>query len=284
MTQEQERGILLDVQNNPPLGFSKPWTITGYLLLTGVAVFVGGIVYQETILTWTNGPQGLGFGNVHSRSFLVFIVAEFIGLLGSLLWIIVSLVLLVRRKFQIPRADWAPIILLVILGAVLLIPYGSWEALTVRIAGPGSHASDLMLQAAAQGNQRLVAYLLRKGCDVNYEDAGGTTPLSGAVVGGNKEMVRFLLSKGADVNRKNRLRGGTPLMAASETGKVETVKSLLDNGANPCATDKDGHTAAWLARKYGHGNVAEYLSSRFGCQEKAIDSCADPSVSACVHP
>src|SRR5277367_446134 len=28
----------------------------------------------------------------------------------------------------------------------------------------------------------------------------------------------------------------------------------------------------------------EYLSTRFHCQERAIDSCADPSVSACVHP
>jgi ankyrin repeat protein len=97
-------------------------------------------------------------------------------------------------------------------------------------------------------------------------------------------MVAFLLSKGADVNRKNRLIAETPLMAASEMGKLDTAKALLDHGADPCATDKEGNTAAGLAKKYGHGDIAEYLSSRFGCQEKVIDSCADPSVSACVHP
>jgi hypothetical protein len=245
---------------------------------------VGGIVYQETILTWTDGPQGLGFGNVHTGTALLFFLAAFIILLGSSLWIIVSLVLLFRKKFRVPLVDWAPLILLVTLAAILSIPYESWEELTVRLAGPGSHGSDLMLHAAVRGNQRLVAHLLRKGYDVNYEDAGGTTPLSGAAVEGNKEMVRFLLSRGADVNRKDRLIGETPLMAASETGKLATVNALLDSGADPCATNKEGHTAAGVAKKYGHGDIAEYLSSRFGCQEKVIDSCADPSVSACVHP
>ena len=141
-----------------------------------------------------------------------------------------------------------------------------------------------MLQAAASGNQRLVTHLLRKGYDVNYEDDGGTTPLSGAAVGGKKEMVGFLLSKGADVNRKNRLNDETALMAASEMGKPETVKMLLDNGADPCATDREGHNAAGLAKKYGHADIAQYLSSRFGCQEKVADSCVDSAFSACVHP
>src|ERR1700737_5004305 len=235
MTRDRVHGIILDVQDNPPFGFPKPWTITGYILLAGAALFVGGIVYQETILTWTNGPQGLGFGNVHSGTFLLFIAAEFIELVGSLVWIIVSLVLMFRKNFQVPPVDWAPIILLPILAALLLIPYDRWEELTVHVAGPGSHGSDLMFHGAAQGNQRLVRYFLRKGYDVNYEDAGGTTPLSSASVKGDKQMVRFLLSRGAGVNRRDRLIGETPLMAASETGKLETVNALLDNGADPCA-------------------------------------------------
>ena len=73
-------------------------------------------------------------------------------------------------------------------------------------------------------------------------------------------------------------------MAASEMGQLETVKALLEKGADPCATNKDGHTAAGLATRYNHSDIAEYLSSRFHCQERVIDSCADPSVSACVHP
>jgi hypothetical protein len=283
MTRGQEHGIILDVQDNAPVGFPRLWTITGYVLLIGAAVFVGGIVYQETILTWTDGPQSLGFGNVHTGSFLFFILAAFVLLAGTSLWIVGSFVLLIRKKFQVPLVEWAPIILLVTLAAILLIPYESWELLSVNIVHPGSHGNRFMLEAAASGNQRLVAHLLRKGYDVNYEDSGGVTPLSGASVEGHNEMVRFLISKGAQVNRKSRLIGETPLMAAAEMGKLETTTVLLDNGADPCATDNEGHTAAGLAKKYGHGDIAEYLSSRFSCQEKLIDSCADPRVSACVH-
>jgi hypothetical protein len=102
MTRGQEHGIILDVQDNAPVGFPRLWTITGYVLLIGAAVFVGGIVYQETILTWTDGPQSLGFGNVHTGSFLFFILAAFVLLAGTSLWIVGSFVLLIRKKFQVP--------------------------------------------------------------------------------------------------------------------------------------------------------------------------------------
>jgi hypothetical protein len=78
------------VQDNPPVGFPKPWTITGYILLAAAALFVGRIVYEETILTWTNGPQMVGFAMMHGAVPLFFI-AGLIGLPGSLLWMIVSL-------------------------------------------------------------------------------------------------------------------------------------------------------------------------------------------------
>jgi ankyrin repeat protein len=127
----------------------------------------------------------------------------------------------------------------------------------VRIAGPGTYGNDFMVQAAAHGKRRMLVYFLRRGYDVNYENTGGTTPLSAAAVGGDKEMVRFLISSGADVNRKNRLTGGSPLMAASEMGQLETAKALLEKGADPCATNKDGNTAAGLATRYSHSDIAE---------------------------
>jgi hypothetical protein len=266
---------------HPPVGFPKPWTFAGYIILAAATLFVGRIVYEETILTWSNGPQMVGFAMMHGAVPL-FLFSGLIGVLGGLLWMIVTLVLLVRKKFRIPRVDWAPMISLIILAALLLIPYDSWEELAVHVAGPGVHGSDFIVEGAVQGNRRLVTHLLRLGYDVNYEDKGGTTPLSGAAVEGNKKMVALLVSRGADVNRKDRI-AETPLMAASEMGKLDTVNVLLDHGADPCATDEKGHTAAGLAKKYGHGNIAEYLSSRFGCQEKLIDSCADPTVSLCVH-
>jgi hypothetical protein len=266
------------------VGFSKPWAVTGYLLLGGAAIFVGRVVYEETILTWVNGPQMIGFAMMHG-ALPFMLITGFIGVAGSLLWAAVSLVLLIRRRFIVPITDWIPIPLLLFLVVLLVIPYEDWKEFMVCIAGPGSYGSDFLVQAAAQNKPRFATLLLGKGSDINYEDGGGTTPLSAASVGGHEQMVSFLVSRGADVNRKNRVTGGTPLMAAAGMGQLGTAKVLLENGADPCATNNAGHTAEGLAKKYHHGEIAEYLSSRFGCQEKVItDSCADSAVSACVHP
>jgi ankyrin repeat protein len=177
-----------------------------------------------------------------------------------------------------------PVILLSLIVTLPLIPQNTWEEFTVRLAGPGSHGSDFMVDAAGNGNRRFVTHLLRVGCNVNYEDKGGTTPLSGAAVEGKEDMVSFLVSRGADVNRPSRLNGETPLMASSEVGKIETVKALLANGANPCVTNKEGRTAAGLAKTYGHNDVAEYLHSKYSCQEKELDACTDTPISVCVRP
>src|SRR5882724_4521233 len=162
-------GIILNVQNNVTNGFPKAWTVAGCVLLSAAAVFVGRIVYEETILTWLSGPQMVGFAMMHGALPFILIVG-FIGLPGTLLWVTVSLVLLIRRKFQVPAIDWIPMILSLLLAARLFIPYEAWEEFMVRIAGPGSHRSSFLVQAAAQDKGRFVTLLLRKGYDVNYED------------------------------------------------------------------------------------------------------------------
>jgi len=98
-------------------------------------------------------------------------------------------------------------------------------------------------------------------------------------------MIRFLISKGAQVNRKDRIIGETPLIGAAETEQLGSVKVLLKNGADPCLTDKEGHTAEGRAKEYHHNDIVEYLSSRFHCRENIINPpCVDSDVSACVHP
>jgi len=177
MTQGRRSGIIPDVQNTP-IGFPKLWTTAGYLLLCGAALFVGRIVYEETLLTWINGPQMVGFAMMHGGVPFI-LIAGVIGLLGGLLWLIASLVLLFRRKFRIPLMDWVPFILLPFFAVLLFIPYETWEELTVLIAGPGSHGGEFMVEAAAHGKQRFFMHLLHKGYDINYEAGGGETALSG---------------------------------------------------------------------------------------------------------
>jgi hypothetical protein len=54
--------MLQIMQSDTPNGFPFPsaWTTTGYVVCA-VSALVGRIVHEETILTWRNGPQMIGF-------------------------------------------------------------------------------------------------------------------------------------------------------------------------------------------------------------------------------
>lgn len=247
------------MQSVTPKGFPTAWRTIGYVFFGASALFVGRIVFEETVLTWTNGPQMVGFALMHGAAPLI-LIAGFIGLPCGLLWMLVSLVLLFRRRFRVPLVDWLPVALLPFMVMMLLVPYETWEELLVRIGGARAYGGEFLVEGAAQDDLRFVKLLLRKGYDINFE-TGGTTPLSGAANGGHEEMVKFLLAKGADLNRKNGITGESALMSAAEMGQLGTVKVLLSSGADACATDKEGHTAEGLARKYHHTDIADYLAS-----------------------
>ncbi len=270
------------MQSDSPSGIPSAWTTSGFVFCAVSALFVGRIVYEETILTWTNGPQMVGFALAHGAAPLI-AIAGLIGLPGGLLWMLVSLILFFRRKFRVRVFDWLPMVFLSFLIMMLLIPYETWEEFAVWTLGPGAHGGQFLVQAAAQDNKPFVRLLLREGYDINFE-TGATTPLSGASNGGHEEMVKFLLSKGADLNRKNGISGESALMSAAEMGQLGTVKVLLSSGAEPCATDKEGHTAQGLAKKYHHTDIADYLASRFHCKENVVVlPCVDSAFSVCVH-
>ena len=96
------------LRNNKEIGFPRLWTVAGYLLLALVAIFVGRIVYEETVLTWTHGPQMIGFAMVHTMPFML--LAGFIGLVGGLLWMLVSNVV-VSKAIPNPIVRLAPTVL-----------------------------------------------------------------------------------------------------------------------------------------------------------------------------
>jgi len=197
------------------------------------------------------------------------------------LWVVASLIPVIHRKFRIPPVDWIPIVLLLALTGLLTISQGTWVERMLRIAGRSPCEYIFMADAAADGNQRLVNYILDKGYDI--EGGGHVSPLSAAAVDGRNEMVVFLISRGADVNRRWERTQNTPLMDAAEMGHLDTVKVLIEKGAEPCAKNLEEHTAEGLARKSNHVDVAQYLA-QYHCQDTAIVSCGDPRVSACVHP
>ena len=85
-----------------------------------------------------------------------------------------------------------------------------------------------LIQASAQGNQKLVAHCLERGADIHARDEPGGTALHYAAENGHLETVKALLSWGADEESVDK-RGRTPLTCCKEgkRGQHEEVSRIL---------------------------------------------------------
>lgn len=91
--------------------------------------------------------------------------------------------------------------------------------------------------AAAHGQVRVAATLLKLGADVNHTDREGKRPLDHAVTaganfdsGGGVETVRLLLDNGALMEHTD-LSGMRALDRAIETGNASAVQAFLRKGS-----------------------------------------------------
>lgn len=115
-----------------------------------------------------------------------------------------------------------------------------------------------MAAAAEAGDIKKMESLLAEGADIHgHHDR--YTPLINAVDKKQYGAVVFLLSKGAGVNMPALESGWTPLIFAAHHGHREIAQLLLENGANKHAKNKDGETAADMARKNSHGAIARLI-------------------------
>jgi ankyrin repeat protein len=102
--------------------------------------------------------------------------------------------------------------------------------------------------------------LLEAGSDVNARSANdfSVLPLHSAVAGNHADVAALLIDGGADVNARQR-HGWTPLHGAAQNGATDTVERLLAAGADRAATNDDGVSAADLASRAGHEELAARL-------------------------
>jgi ankyrin repeat protein len=80
--------------------------------------------------------------------------------------------------------------------------------------------------AVDSGNIRMIEMLLDKGANVDSPNYWSETPLHHAVIARKKEAVAFLIRRGANINKKD--DGDTPLDVSKD---AEITKLLIENGA-----------------------------------------------------
>ena len=110
-------------------------------------------------------------------------------------------------------------------------------------------------------HEQAVRMLVESGAALENEPHS-YTPLSYAAYQGHDRIVRYLLQRGARVNGD--IHGGiayinTPLMMAAMQGHMDTALALLQAGANPRIRVHLGNTAAELAQKNSHHQLAGTL-------------------------
>lgn len=88
------------------------------------------------------------------------------------------------------------------------------------------HPHMLLMHAAAVGNLKICKSLLESGdIDVNCTDFDGRTPLHHAVAEGNEKVVAYLLEMKADPDRKDKC-GNTPRSDADKTNLAALIPRL----------------------------------------------------------
>jgi len=130
------------------------------------------------------------------------------------------------------------------------------EAVRWRIradwAAPGESGATALLVAAANGERRIVEFLISSGASFVAEDDAGRTALHMAATA---VVARRLIEAGADLAARD-ARGATPLHTA-RTGSVALV--LVDRGAVVGERDFEGLTPLHYACDAGRTDVAEIL-------------------------
>ncbi|GFQ90423.1 ANK_REP_REGION domain-containing protein [Trichonephila clavata] len=121
------------------------------------------------------------------------------------------------------------------------------------------------LCACLSGNASLIAFMIKKGADVNSVSTCGDSGLYLAVYGLDSRATNFqsldvLLAAGCDINCQNN-NGFTALHLASMKGNVLLVQYLLCKGADLTVTS-EMMLPYEMALSEGHEETAKYLKNK----------------------
>jgi hypothetical protein len=103
---------------------------------------------------------------------------------------------------------------------------------------------SLLEHAAIHGHLRVVDYLIGQGLDIGKS-------LIYAAEEGHLDVVKYVISMGGKLEQQTE-HGDTALMRAARFGHAETVKLLVEKKASTRTKNREGKTAADIARENKH--------------------------------
>jgi hypothetical protein len=212
-----------------------PIRIWGWLAILGSSLLAADLVWEQTILNWTRGPQMVGFSLAHT-----FGVALIPFPLLLIPWLVVVGGISLRDRLKRRAVGWYR--LAAFLGAVLVlasmtVPHSVWQRVFAGTLADGPFASEFLTFNAATGDVATMAVLIRRGVPVDSRTAEGETSLHVAARLGRLDVIAFLASNGADPNARDS-HDYTPLDAALSSGQRQAAQLLAQRFGDRLAPSK----------------------------------------------
>ncbi len=202
--------------------------VTGIFFMLGTAALAGRLIWEQTILSWEQGPQMIGFSLTHSSGALLLLFPPLL-----CVWLLVAGTILGWRFWKIRKV--ATCSLQAVLSAISLLVLMSlgqqfWMRLFFERFASSPHATKFFVDAAWRGDLPMVKSFLAHGIPADARNREEKTALLCASHGGAADVVAYLISKGADVNAMS-LWGDSPLEVATAGNHAEAAKILTVHGA-----------------------------------------------------
>ena len=116
------------------------------------------------------------------------------------------------------------------------------------------------LLAVRKGNLQMAEYLLTLGANPHATDKNGRGSLFDAATNGDESIVRFLLQK-TNLNEADAVWGFTPLHIAANQGNIPIIKLLLTFGASIYRRANNGKTPEEVALDAGQKEAHQLLEA-----------------------
>ena len=115
-----------------PSWLLKSW----WLVFPGTGLLVGRMLYEKSYLTWSQGPQMIGFSlaHIHPLSFLL----GFLSVCAAHVWLVVAAVAMTRGRFRLPPSHWTLVGLTVVTLALDYLPTTACQRILIAMLGQGA--------------------------------------------------------------------------------------------------------------------------------------------------